>query len=55
MKVTGAGIETTKQTGDLVVTLEVAVPKTLSDDERAALEALQSAETDWNPRSTLGV
>ena len=55
MKVTGAGVETPKQTGDLLVTLLIAVPKELSDDERAAVEALKSAETDWNPRSTLGV
>ena len=55
MKVSGAGVETTKQTGDLLVTLEVAVPKTISEAERTALESLQTAEADWNPRSTLGV
>ena len=55
LKVSGKGVETSNGTGDLVVTLEIAVPKDLSDDERRALESLRSAEAEWNPRSTLGV
>ena len=55
MKVTGAGIETSKRTGDLLVTLEIAVPTELSDDESDALASLQAAEADWNPRARLGV
>jgi molecular chaperone DnaJ len=55
LKVSGKGVQTQSGTGDLVVTLEVAVPTRTSDDERAALEALREAEKDWNPRSVLGV
>lgn len=39
-RVKGKGIATNKSTGDLIVTVEVAVPTSLSDDERAAVEAL---------------
>jgi molecular chaperone DnaJ len=55
MRVSGKGVETASGTGDLHVTLEVAVPKEISDAERDALEALRSAEAEWNPRATLGV
>lgn len=40
--------------GDLLVTVEVAVPKTLSDDERVAIEKLAAASTE-SPRRHLGV
>ena len=39
-RVKGKGIVTPKSTGDLIVTVDVAVPTTLTDKERAALEAL---------------
>ena len=55
LKLSGKGVETATATGDLLVTLHVAVPKTISDEERSALEALQSAEVEWDPRSHLGV
>ena len=55
MKLTGKGIETVNATGDLLVTIHVAVPTSLSDDERGALEGLDAAETGWNPRTHLGV
>ena len=55
MKVSGKGVETTKGTGDLLVTLEIAVPTEISEDERQALESLQSAEAEWQPRARLGV
>ena len=55
MKVSGKGVETARSTGDLLVTLRIAVPTTISEDERSALESLQAAEADWTPRSTLGV
>jgi len=55
MKLTGKGVETAKATGDLLVTLHVAVPTSLSDDERVALESLHGAESEWNPREQLGV
>jgi DnaJ-class molecular chaperone len=55
MKLSGKGVETSKATGDLLVTLHIAVPMSISDQERSALEALQDAEADWNPRAHLGV
>ncbi|MEN8238373.1 MAG: DnaJ C-terminal domain-containing protein [Actinomycetota bacterium] len=54
MKLSGKGIETAKATGDLLVTLHVAVPTSISDDERIALKTLHAAEADWDPRSHLG-
>jgi molecular chaperone DnaJ len=55
LKVTGKGVETARGRGDLIVVFEVAVPTTLSDDERRALETLRDAQADWNPRASLGV
>jgi molecular chaperone DnaJ len=55
MKVTGKGVETPKATGDLLVTITVAVPTDMLDHEKEALEALQEAESAWNPRKHLGV
>ena len=55
MKVTGKGVETAKGTGNLLVTLHIAVPPSISDDEREALDALRQAEQEWNPRAHLGV
>src|SRR5690606_14570965 len=37
-RVRGRGVEGRKGTGDLLVTVEVAIPQNLSDAERAALE-----------------
>ena len=55
-RVRGKGIETTKKgattTGDLIVTVDVDVPKQLSDGEREAIEKLAAA-TSANPRSSL--
>ena len=39
-RVKSKGIETAKSTGDLIVTVDVAVPTTLSSEERTAVEAL---------------
>ncbi len=55
MKLSGKGVETAKGTGNLLVTLHIAVPTSISDDEREALEALRRAENGWNPRAHLGV
>jgi molecular chaperone DnaJ len=55
LKISGKGIKTAKATGDLLVTLHIAVPTSLSDAEKAALEDLKAAEVDWNPRAYLGV
>jgi molecular chaperone DnaJ len=54
MRITGKGIETAKSTGDLLVTINVAVPTEVSDDEKEALEALQESESAWNPRKHFG-
>lgn len=55
MKISGKGVETAKSTGNLIVNLTIAVPTDISDEERDALEQLQSAENDWHPRAKLGV
>lgn len=55
MKISGKGVETAKGTGNLIVNLTIAVPTDISEDEREALEQLQTAETDWHPRAKLGV
>jgi molecular chaperone DnaJ len=55
-RVRGKGLVTTKKgratTGDLIVTVDVQVPTTLSDDERETIEKLAAATT-VNPRSAL--
>ncbi len=48
------GVPGANGTGDLLVTVEVAVPARLSPAEREAVEALANATTD-SPRSHLGV
>ncbi len=51
-RVKGKGVPAKKATGDLLVSVEVDVPTTLSDDQRAAIEAMAAtfestvAETD---------
>ena len=42
-RVKGKGLETKKGTGDLIVTVDVVVPTTLSEPERSAIEALAAA------------
>ncbi len=51
-RVRGKGIQTSKHTGDLIVTVHVHVPTDLTDAERAAIEQLAAATT-VNPRSSL--
>ena len=53
-RVKGRGVETKKGTGDLLVTVEVAVPNKLTAEERKAVEALAQA-SDGSPRAHLGV
>lgn len=53
-RVKGRGLHTAKHTGDLLVTVEVAIPSKLSKEERKAIEALAAA-SDHAPRSHLGV
>jgi len=54
-RVKGRGVKTKKATGDLLVTVEVAVPQKLSAAERKAVEALAAASDGRSPRAHLGV
>lgn len=45
-RVKGRGVESKRRTGDLLVTVEVAVPKKLSREERKAVEALAALADD---------
>jgi molecular chaperone DnaJ len=54
-RVKGRGVQVKKTTGDLLVTVEVAVPQKLSAAERKAVEALAAASDGTSPRSHLGV
>jgi len=51
-RVKNKGIDTAKHQGDLIVTVDVAVPTELNDDERQAIEALQHASTT-SPRERI--
>ena len=53
-RVRGKGVEGRRTTGDLLVTVEVAVPQKLSADERKAIEALAAAADGRSPRAHLG-
>lgn len=52
LRVKGRGVKTAKGTGDLLVTVEVAVPTKLNQEQRRALEALQEATTE-SPRASV--
>jgi molecular chaperone DnaJ len=54
-RVKGRGIPGPKGAGDLLATVEVAVPSALSSAERKALEAFQAAGDGTSPREHLGV
>jgi molecular chaperone DnaJ len=49
LRVRGRGVTTAKRSGDLLVTVQVAVPSSLSDDARSALEAYAATQPD-DPR-----
>ncbi|HEX2783092.1 MAG TPA: molecular chaperone DnaJ [Ilumatobacteraceae bacterium] len=51
-RVKGKGIATNKSTGDLIVTVDVQVPRHLNEQQRAAIEAFAVATTD-SPRARL--
>lgn len=51
-RIKGRGIDSGKHRGDLIVTVDVVVPKHLSAEERAAVEALASA-SQTSPRQAL--
>ncbi len=52
-RVKGKGLDNGKHHGDLIVTVDVVVPSTLTDAERAAVEQLAEATTA-SPRAYLG-
>jgi molecular chaperone DnaJ len=54
-RVSERGVTTTKARGDLLVTVEVSVPTTVTDEQRALLEKLRDNGLDDNPRAHLGV
>ena len=54
-RVKGRGVPAAKGAGDLLVSVEVAVPSKLSSAERKAVEALQAASNGESPRAHLGV
>ncbi|MEJ3405760.1 DnaJ C-terminal domain-containing protein [Rathayibacter sp. YIM 133350] len=53
LRVKGRGVKTAKGTGDLLAVVQVAVPSHLSKEAEQALEALQRALPDENPRADL--
>jgi molecular chaperone DnaJ len=53
-RVKGRGVKTKRSTGDLLVTVQITVPRKLSKEQRAAVEAFAAA-TDESPREHLGV
>jgi molecular chaperone DnaJ len=55
LRVKGKGVAGPKKTGDLLVTVEVAVPQNMTDGERKAVEALAAATDGRSPRAHLGV
>ena len=52
MRLRGKGVRTAKKTGDLLITVQVAVPRRLSSQARTALEAFDAA-MESDPRETL--
>ncbi|AOY69716.1 DnaJ domain-containing protein [Arthrobacter sp. TES] len=53
LRVKGRGVKTSKVTGDLLVTIDVAVPQNLSKEAEEAVKAFAAATTDANPRRDL--
>lgn len=53
LRVKGRGVATKSGTGDLLATVQVAVPSHLSDKLREAVEALRAALPDEDPREDL--
>jgi len=54
-RVSGRGVETSDSRGDLLVTIEVAVPEHLTDEQRSLLEKFRDNGPQENPRAHLGV
>jgi molecular chaperone DnaJ len=53
LRVKGAGVKTSKGSGDLLVTIDVSVPQKLSREAEEAVKAFAAATSDGNPRAAL--
>jgi len=53
LRVKGHGVASPQGVGDLLVTVQVAVPQKLSDEARAAVEAFDAATVDGDVRADL--
>jgi molecular chaperone DnaJ len=53
LRVKGRGVKTSKATGDLLVTIDVAVPKNLNKEAEAAVKAFAEATSDADVRQGL--
>jgi molecular chaperone DnaJ len=53
LRVKGRGVKTAKATGDLLVTVDVAVPQKLSKEAEEAVKAFAAATADSDPRRDL--
>lgn len=53
LRVKGRGVKTPKGTGDLLVTIDVAVPKNLNKEAEEAIKAFADATKDADPRRDL--
>ena len=53
LRVRGRGVKTSQGTGDLLVTVQVAVPQRLSEEARRAVEAFDAATKDGDVRADL--
>jgi molecular chaperone DnaJ len=53
LRVKGRGVTTPKGTGDLLASVQIAVPSHLSDDAKKHLEQFAAAMPNENPRTEL--
>jgi molecular chaperone DnaJ len=53
LRVKGRGVPKRDKAGDLLATVNVVVPQRLSDEAKAAVEALQSHDEGYDPRAAL--
>ena len=53
LRVKGAGVKTSKGDGDLLVTIDVAVPQKLNKEAEEAVRAFAAATADGDPRGAL--
>ncbi|WP_018157946.1 DnaJ C-terminal domain-containing protein [Demetria terragena] len=51
LRIKGRGVKSTKATGDLLARVQVIVPQRLTDEAKAAVEALRDQEGDTDPRA----